>query len=270
MPDDRFRDSAADFAEYTDYKKRLAAEMPLLEAIIAATGARTALDVGCGPGVHAAALAKLGLSVVATDINPEMVTLAERELAPYPDARAVEAPLGAMRPALIDAEALPASDPAVAGFELILVLGNTLCLLDGAAAMRAALEELRGLLAPGGRLLVHVLNYPLLASRPDARFAPIASVSDGARETIRLKVFDVGDPAWRLSFITLSRRRDAPLDVCIEGVSASPLVALAPSEVRRLADDAGFAVDQHLAKVTTGAFDATRDLSHTLVLTHAT
>ena len=50
---------------------------PILTAFIAALPAGgTALDLGCGPGASAAAMARAGLNAVAFDPVPEMVTMA--------------------------------------------------------------------------------------------------------------------------------------------------------------------------------------------------
>lgn len=78
MADDRtirvYDRRAADYAAMTgDYN----AGDPRLEAFIAACppGGRV-LDLGCGPGTAAAAMARAGLTVEATDASAEMVALA--------------------------------------------------------------------------------------------------------------------------------------------------------------------------------------------------
>ncbi|WP_135505899.1 class I SAM-dependent methyltransferase [Roseovarius aestuariivivens] len=66
---------AEDYAHLT----RKAAEDPLLHAFIEAMPQGAAvLDLGCGPGNAAAAMAEAGLAVTATDAVPEMVALAAR------------------------------------------------------------------------------------------------------------------------------------------------------------------------------------------------
>lgn len=61
-----------------DYAARLSLHRPRgLDSFIAAipTGGRV-LDVGCGPGRHAALMAEAGLAVLAIDATPEMVAMA--------------------------------------------------------------------------------------------------------------------------------------------------------------------------------------------------
>lgn len=67
---------AGDYAAMTDDYN---AADPELEAFVAALpqGAQV-LDLGCGPGTSAAAMARAGLQVTATDASAEMVALAAR------------------------------------------------------------------------------------------------------------------------------------------------------------------------------------------------
>ena len=70
---------AAKAQEYANLAEDDPNERPLRMAFIAALpqGAHV-LDLGCGPGQSAAAMAKAGLQVTATDAVPEMVEMAAR------------------------------------------------------------------------------------------------------------------------------------------------------------------------------------------------
>lgn len=71
-----YDDRAADYAEMTN---DATAKDPLLAGFIAACPPDGhVLDLGCGPGAAAAAMAYAGLSVLATDASSEMVALAAR------------------------------------------------------------------------------------------------------------------------------------------------------------------------------------------------
>jgi trans-aconitate methyltransferase len=71
----------ADFGFVTDYGS------PLLDLLDVAAPA-SVLDVGCGTGIHAGAMAARGLEVVGVDLDPQMLERARRE---YPDMRFVSA-----------------------------------------------------------------------------------------------------------------------------------------------------------------------------------
>ncbi len=71
---------AAKTDEYARMSNETAAHDPLLPAFIdALPSGGCALDLGCGPGDSAAAMAKAGLDVHAVDAVPEMITLATQK-----------------------------------------------------------------------------------------------------------------------------------------------------------------------------------------------
>jgi SAM-dependent methyltransferase len=114
-----------------------------------------ALDVGCGAGHHAFALADAGLAV--TGVDASLAQLLRAASANERRAQPVTFVHGDMRE-------LPVDGP----FDLITCLGTTLGYVDDEQT-RGALEGLRAVLAPGGRLVVQVHNrdhvVPLLPVR---------------------------------------------------------------------------------------------------------
>ena len=52
---------SVDYDLFVDWPARLAYELPLLEEHLRRLGARTVLDVACGTGQHAIALARAGI-----------------------------------------------------------------------------------------------------------------------------------------------------------------------------------------------------------------
>lgn len=119
-----------------------ALEQRLLRELAGDPAGRRVLDVGCGDGVLACALAARGAEVSAVDADPAMVAAAR--------ARATQAGVG-----LIVAEGrLPALPYADGAFDLV-VASTVLCFVPDAAQ---ALRELARLLAPGGRLVIGELG----------------------------------------------------------------------------------------------------------------
>lgn len=117
-------------------------------------GARV-LDVGCGDGTHALVLGQRGFTVTGLDVSAAQLARAERAK------EALGAPVafvqGDMR------------DMAVEGpFEAILCVGTSFGYYDD-EENRAVLRSMAALLAPGGRLLLHVFNRDHIIGRLPTR-----------------------------------------------------------------------------------------------------
>ena len=123
---------AADYAAMTDDHNRAD---PRLEAFIAACPAGgLVLDLGCGPGTSAAAMARAGLVVEATDASAEMVRMAAR----HPGVSARQAVFS-------DIDAVGRYDGIWANFSL---------LHAPRADFPAHLSALHRALKPGGRFMI--------------------------------------------------------------------------------------------------------------------
>jgi SAM-dependent methyltransferase len=103
------------------------------------------LDVGGGPGTHAAHLAAKGYEVTLVDPVPHHVELATKRAS---DGSA--APFEARRDIAVD---LPADDASV---DVVLLMGPLYHLVDRAERI-AALTEAKRVLRPGGRILAEVI-----------------------------------------------------------------------------------------------------------------
>ncbi|MFC3994761.1 class I SAM-dependent methyltransferase [Nocardiopsis sediminis] len=93
------------------------------------------LDIGCGPGRHALAIAAAGHEVVGLDVSADAVAVARR--------RGVDARLGSLL------------DPpgGIGTFDTLLLLGASLALLTTYPRLRAGLAALAAVANPGARLL---------------------------------------------------------------------------------------------------------------------
>ena len=133
MAEDRFARTAQRFVARQDERAAELAER--VRAFVGASGDERALDVGCGAGALALALAPLVREVVGVDRVPELLELA-RERAPR-NATFVEA----------DATHLPYSN---GEFDL----AGTLRTLHHVTRPELVLAELARVTRPGGRVLV--------------------------------------------------------------------------------------------------------------------
>ncbi|PXV61345.1 Methyltransferase domain-containing protein [Dyella jiangningensis] len=127
--------------------RRLVTDQAIVDAVLARSP-RTVIDVGCGEGWLARALAAQGVQVIGVDVVPALVESARAKgggafrVLSYEDIAA-----GALR---------ERADIVVCNFSLL-----------GGASVDALLAAVPGLLAPGGRLIVQTV-HPLMAAEPYA------------------------------------------------------------------------------------------------------
>lgn len=136
----------------SDWPRRLEEELPLLEAVLATAPSRRIVDLGCGEGRHARALAELGYEVVGLDASESALDRAQEE--PIPEGvQFILADLGAV-------------ERSVHGhFGAALCLGNTLPSLLSPESVTRMLIGLRRRLQPGASLVIHCLNYDRVFSQ---------------------------------------------------------------------------------------------------------
>ena len=189
----------------------------LLDALELEPGMRV-LDVGCGPGRHALALAQHGIAVVGIDISQRFIDLAEE--AAVPGATFLRADARAMA---FDAEFDAALSLCQGAFGLT---GGPGAPLDGDGAV---LEGMARALRPGGRLAVSAFSaYFQLRFLEDSDHFDAAAGVNHERTEVR-------DEAGRAE----------PVDLWT--------TCYTPRELRLLAAASGLRVD-HLWSVTPGAY----------------
>jgi SAM-dependent methyltransferase len=129
-----------------DFARRFVLDAPMLE-LARLSGARNALDVGCGEGRFCRMLTEAGLSTVGIDPTPSLIEQARR-LHRDGDYRAGQA------------EQMPFADES---FELVVAYLSLIDIPDVAAAI----GEMARVLRPGGHVLVANLNSFYSASNPE-------------------------------------------------------------------------------------------------------
>lgn len=130
------------FSKLIDEGADIVGEARLADAL--AKRGSTILDAGAGIGRIGAELQRRGHTVVAAEKDESLVADAGHR---YPDLPMVSTDLLALTPDLLRGMNLPSS------FDLIVLVGNVIVLLAPETEQRL-LAGLRGLLAPGGRILV--------------------------------------------------------------------------------------------------------------------
>lgn len=142
-------------------------------------GARTVLDVGCGTGTLAIALAERGCDVVAVDPAGASLDVAR-------------ARTGAERVRWVhgDATAVPDTDR-----DLALMTGNTAQAISDPEQWAVALRAVRASLRRGGHLVLETRDPAARAWEHWARATPtVSDVPGEGRVTRRLEVTDVSGP----------------------------------------------------------------------------
>lgn len=181
-----------DFDKATQWSKRLDQEIPFLRAWLRSWNAKQVLDLACGTGRHCVALAKEGFSMRGVDAGQDMLDEARR-LAKHASASCLFMEGDMRGPWSLDTP------------DAILCLGNSLCLLPDGHAVRQSLAAMHRQLAPGGGVILHVLNYQRL-SLPEHAFFPLKTDTEQGR-AIRhyLKMIEVKGEEARVHMIRLEQ-----------------------------------------------------------------
>jgi glycine/sarcosine N-methyltransferase len=215
--------------------------VPFLDSLVpGGARERRVLDAGCATGSHALALAALGWSATGVDSEASMIALASARN-PSPPGRC----------AFSVGDILDLNEGYEdASFDLVLCLGNTLPHLIGGGAA-AFLSQARGLLAPGGALVLQTLNFALPRIGPGFVFPELS-----AQGAVMRRSYQSPPPeqAGTLRFV-VELETGAGVQV-----SETPLLPLAPARIEELLAEAGFAPPSRISGWDGAAFDEGRDL----------
>jgi 2-polyprenyl-3-methyl-5-hydroxy-6-metoxy-1,4-benzoquinol methylase len=184
---------SADYDRFVDWPARLARELPTLEGVLQEHQARRVLDVACGTGHHAIALAQRGYEVLGVDASAGMIERS-RENA---DAAGVTG--GFVQAGFGDLGQV-ASQP----FDAVLCLGNSLPSLLSEEALLGALRAMAMVLVPGGVLFAQNLNYDRVWPKRE-RFLPLESSRQGEEEWLFLRLMDFHERTLTFNMVVLHR-----------------------------------------------------------------
>ena len=177
---------AALYEVMNDWPSRLAFELPFIQRTLEQSRAQAVLDVACGGGHHAIALARQGYAVSGADISAEMLNLAQRN--------AVEAGVP------VHFEPSSFADLGARfhhAFDAVLCLGNSLPHVLTEADQLAALAAMHDRLRMGGVLILQNLNYDSRwKNRP--RFFALNSATLDDRPVLIWRMADYHDPETRV------------------------------------------------------------------------
>ncbi len=149
---DYARQYSSDFVsrwdELIDWDKRAAGEGPFFTDLLLHAGACRIFDASTGSGFHAVQLRKAGFDVTACDGSPTMVERARANFA----SRRLDIPILCRDWRRLDPRQLGT-------FDAVLCLGSSLCHVFDEGERIEVLKRFRGLLRPGGVLLIDQRNF---------------------------------------------------------------------------------------------------------------
>lgn len=174
------------YSEHYDllyYDKDYAAEARFVAEILARHGvaAGRLLDLGCGTGRHALAMAELGFWVDGVDLSEQMLAMAESR-------RANADPAVAARLSFKPGDARKYD--AGRRYDAVMALFHVLCYQVTDQDVRAALATVRRHLAPGAPFLFDVWHGPAVLADPPRR-------REKSAENERWRLHRMSDPVWQ-------------------------------------------------------------------------
>ena len=221
-----YDDFSADYDRFVKWDKRLEYELPFIERQLKAVDARRVLDVACGTGRHALALAERGYHVTGTDVSAGMIEQArENANARGLSVHFVVAGFGQLR------------HKVTGEFDALLCLGSSLPHISSPATLAPTLKDFAAVLRPGGLALIQNRNFDLVL-KEKKRWMPPQSYRAGESEWLFLRLYDF-NPDGSISFnvMTLHREGDRPWQ---QRVSATQLWPLGQDDLLPALEASGF------------------------------
>ena len=158
-----FDELALIYDQSINWAQRLQRELPLLRNLIHNKKVARILDLACGSGRHAVALAKEGHEVIGLDLSSQMISAAQ-----------VCAQENNVQVRFYVANMEKANTTVKGPFDLILCLGNSLALLPSLESLQKTLKGMHRLLSKSGYFISQTLNFEEIR-HSQFRFFPLKS-----------------------------------------------------------------------------------------------
>jgi glycine/sarcosine N-methyltransferase len=214
---DSFYDEISDFYEkMIDFEKNLGLRVKAYQKIFPGKG--KAADLGCGVGLDSLALAIDGHKVTAFDISQKMIAETKRNAIKYNVDITTHVHSFKSIPKLFNQK-----------FNSVISVGNTIAHVNS-KQLNAAIKKIYDILLPGGKIFLHILNYPLI-KKENKRINNIAN-RDG-KIIIRFYDFRKDD----LNFNILSFQQNSPKEFQLVTTKHYPHTT---NEIKSFLKGAGF------------------------------
>jgi SAM-dependent methyltransferase len=237
---------------FVNWERRLAYELPFIEAQLQAVGAERVLDAACGTGRHALSLAQRGYEVLGADLSAPMI---ERARANVAAASQAGSPTGEPAPGRATFVVAGFGELASSGVKLdvdaLLCLGNSLPHVLTEADLRKTLADWRAALRPGGLVLIQNRNLDAVLARRE-RWMPVQQRAAEGREWLFVRFYDFKEDGLTFNVVTLTRRGDEPW---VQHVDATLLTPWRREQLVAALTEAGFGEIRCYGDMAGGAFD---------------
>lgn len=219
IPPEQFYDALSEqYDAMTDFDARAVRETDTLRPLVEKYSVKTAVDMGCGSGVHVLALAALGVRATGVDLSERMLEKAREHAAAIPDA------------AFFQGDFLSSFPPALPSVDAIFCLGNSLPHIESAGRLRAVFSHWKRHLAPGGRIVVQLLNYARIMRK---RERIVGIRRDDALTVVRF--YDFTEPRLTFNILRITENIAGPAHNLI----STPLTPFTAGEIADAAREAG-------------------------------
>ena len=214
-----FYDNFADrYDDMIDFEKRVHNETEVLRPLVEGLDLRQAVDMGCGTGVHAMALASLGVDATGIDISEQMLARAAMHAQGKSNVRFIRGDFFAPE--------LQQHSPVDAVF----CLGNTLPHIDSVFTLSQVIGYWKSCLSPNGRIILQLLNYDRILQTHDR----IVGVRQNDHFTT-VRFYDFTEPHIMFNILTI--RNDGHRSTHL--LQSTPLLPIRVDDLNNAAITAG-------------------------------
>ncbi len=194
-----FDEVALAYDQTIDWRTRLGRELPFITERLATPDSGSVIDIACGSGHHAVALARRGYRVIGIDSSLAMIRAAH-----------VLAQSVVPTPQFILADMRDATLIAQGDIQMVLCIGNSLSLLPSLTDVEQLLYTLADMLSPHGRTVLQLLNFDVLRASPLSPLPMRVGAGRSGTPVVFARFFDhlPSEPVSTLVFLVAQRTGD--------------------------------------------------------------
>jgi len=227
-----FSTISATYDIMTGYARRLVNDFGVIKHLVQKYNIQTALDAGCGTGVHSIILSKIGVDVLGFDSSHDMLDLAR-----------TNALKEGVKPRFEHEYFETIPEEWWGKYDTVFCLANALVGVRNAQRLSLAMKSFQRSLKPGGRAILQLLNVAWF-KRNDQRIIKVSSENNFTF----VRFLDFDETETRLNVIIIEHDMGKVRHQFI----SNQIMALDADTVSRAAKTAGFSDIQFFSDLVTG------------------